>query len=140
MSNDFLASTGTSLKFENVGDIHKGTLLKITPREDKDPNGTIKTWADGSPKMVYLWELKLEDGSEGTMWVRGNLVKVLKEAAKAAGATCANDLVGADVTVKHHALGESTTKGFAKPKLFQAKIKLNKQALPPDADDPFAEE
>lgn len=140
MSTDFMGSTGTSLKFENVGDIHKGKLLKITPREDKDPNGVVKKWDSGEPKMVYLWELELEDGTTGTMWVRGNLVKVLKEAAKAAGAECANDLVGADVMVKHHELGESKTKGFAKPKLFQAKIKLNKQALPPDAKDPFEDD
>lgn len=138
--SDFLGSTGTSLKFENVGDIHKGKLLKITPREDRDPNGTIKTWDNGEPKMVYIWELEIENGETGSIWVRGNLVKVLKDAAKAAGAKTSNDLIGADVMIKHHELGESKTKGFAKPKLYQAKIKLNKQALPEGEYDPFADD
>jgi hypothetical protein len=138
--SEFLESTGTSLKFESVGDAHKGKLRKITVREDKDPNGQVKKWADGSPKDVYIFELEQEDGSMGALWVRGNLVKVLKEAAKEAGASSSNDLIGADVWVKHHALGESTTKGFAKPKLYQAKIKLNKQALPDDEYDPFKDE
>lgn len=143
MSNeDFMAEGGESLKFENIGDTHTGKLLSIGSQNDTDPNGTVKTWPDGNPKKVWMWDLDTADGP-ATLWVRGNLVKVLREAAKKAGATSQAELIGATVTVKHHALGEATTKGFSPAKLYQAKIALataEERKKAAEEFDPFADE
>ncbi len=135
---DFMGG-GDSLKFESIGDMHEGTLLSISSQSDTDPQGKVKTWDDGSPKKVFKWVLETESGP-ATMWVRGNMVKVLREACAKAGAKKQADLIGSKVQVKHHALGEAK-KGFHPAKLFQAKVTL----APADergADqefDPFAE-
>jgi hypothetical protein len=138
MSNDdFLGGTGTSLKFEKVGDSHSGKLVQIVSRIDKDMNGKTKTWDDGEPKKVYIWELEQEDGSMGAMWVRGNLVTVLREACKKAGAKSSADLIGATIQVKHHDLGEAK-KGQQPAKLFQAKVTLAPKSAADDKEyDPF---
>lgn len=135
---DFMGG-GESLKFD-LGTMHEGTLISITSKADTDPTGKVHTWPDGSEKRVFMWALETADGP-ATLWVRGNMVKVLREACAKAGAKKQSDLIGAKVQVKHHAVGEPTTKGFAPPKLYQAKVTL----APPDerADeqefDPFAE-
>jgi len=144
MSNqeDFMAEGGESLKFEAIGDTHTGKLLSINSQNDTDPNGTVKTWPDGNPKKVWMWNLETTDGP-ATLWVRGNLVKVLREAAKKAGATSQAELIGSTVQVKHHALGEATTKGFSPAKLYQAKITLasaEERAKAAEEYDPFADE
>jgi hypothetical protein len=138
MSNDFMGGgTATSLKFENVGDSHKGTIVRIDSKNDKDiTTGKVKTWDDGEPKKVYIWEIKQENGEVGAFWVRGHLVTVLREAAREAGAKSQADLIGADVWVQHSELGEAK-KGMAAPKLYKAKIKLNKSATSEEFD-PFA--
>jgi len=120
--DDFMGS-GASLKFEKIGVSHSGKLVSIKARNDQDINGKTKTWDDGTPKKVFLWQLEDKDGELATMWVRGNLVKVLREAAVKAGAKKQSDLIGATVQVKHHALGEAQ-KGMQPAKLFQAKITL----------------
>lgn len=141
MSNqeeDFMGG-GESLKFE-MGTIHQGTLLSVSSQSDTDLAGKVKTWDDGSPKKVFKWVL---EGPEGpaTLWVRGNMVKVLREAAAKAGAKRQADLIGSTVMVKHHALGEPQ-KGFQPAKLYQAKITL----APPEeraqaqAYDPFSDD
>jgi hypothetical protein len=137
MSNDdFLGSSGTPLKFEKIGDIHQGKLVRIVERTDTDMDGKPKTWDDGTPKKVWIWELEQENGETGSMWVRSNLVTALREASKKAGAKTQGDLIGATVMVKHHAVGEAK-KGFP-PKLFQAKITLAPKSEAQEYD-PFAE-
>lgn len=121
--SDFLSGNADSVKFEKIGDKITGTLVSISDRDDTDPNGAVKKWPDGAAKKVYLWELVIDDEPR-TMWVRGNLVKVLREACAAAGAKGIGDLIGCKVQVIHHALGEAKSKGFAPPKLFQAKVTL----------------
>lgn len=133
--DDFMGA-GDSLKFESVGDSHSGVILSISSQQDRDPGGKGKTWEDGSPKKVYLWQVDTVDGP-AVVWVRGNLVNVLRDAARKAGAKRQADLIGSRVQIKHHALGEATQKGFSPPKLFQAKITL---ADPAEKEyDPFDE-
>lgn len=121
--SDFMSGGNEAVKFSSVGDSYDGTLLSITTRIDTDIQGNQKTWKDGTPMNVYLWECEDDEGVR-TIWVRGNLVKALKEAAVKAGAKKQSDLIGARVQIKHHALGEVKTKGFSPAKLFQAKITL----------------
>lgn len=140
MSNqdDFMGG-GESLKFEKIGDSHKGVVRSITSRVDVDPAGTPKTWSDGSPKKVFCWELELEDGTIATLWVRGNMVKVLREACAKAGAKSQADIIGGTVSVKHHKVGEPQTKGYQGAKLYQAKFEIGKGFMN-EEPDPFADE
>lgn len=134
--DDFMGGSGESLKFEKVGDTHEGTLLSIASRQDKTISGELRTWDDGSPMKVFIWEIETANGP-ATMWVRGHLVTVLREAARKAGAKSQADLIGAKVLVKHHELGEAQ-KGMSPAKLFQAKITLAPaRAKPAEEYDPF---
>ena len=129
MSNqddDFMGG-GESLSFPTVGTEHRGRVLRITSAEDRLPDGAVRTWPDGQPKKVFKWLLDGVEGTEtgqATLWVRGNMVKVLRDAASKAGAMKSADIIGAKISVKHHAVGEPTTKGYQGAKLFQAAIKL----------------
>lgn len=133
--------SGEGLKFEKIGDTHMGTLVRIDSRTDTDPSGTVKKWEDGSPKKVYMWTLQVGGDEEelATLWVRGNMVKALREAALEAGVKKGADLIGSKVVVRYHANGEPSTKGFAPPKLFMAKITLppKEEAVPIAEYDPF---
>jgi hypothetical protein len=125
--NDDFMGGGESLSFPTIGTEHKGRVLRITSAEDRLPDGTVRTWPDGQTKKVYKWLLdgvaSTETG-QATLWVRGNMVKVLRDAAAKAGAKSSADIIGAQVSVKHHAVGEPTTKGYQGAKLFQAAVKL----------------
>lgn len=122
MSDEFLSGGGASLpafKFTNVGDTCKGVVTEIKKLEDRDPNGTVKTWPDGKPKHVFVFNLDTDDG-QIALWVRGNMVKAIKEAAATAGV---NTMIGCTIAVQFAGLGEPTTKGYNAPKLFKAQVK-----------------
>jgi hypothetical protein len=122
MSDEFLAGGGASnpaIKFTNPGDTAKGVITQVKRLEDRDPNGTVKTWPDGKPKHVFVFTLETDNGTEA-LWVRGNMVKAIREAATAAGVTT---MEGATVAVQFTGLGEPTSKGYAPPKLFKAQVK-----------------
>jgi hypothetical protein len=54
----------------------------------------------------------------GNLWARGNMVKAIREAAQAIGAST---MVGTKLTVKYTGDGEKK-KGFNAPKLYKAKV------------------
>ena len=122
MSDEFLAGGGAShpaIKFTNPGDTAKGVITAVKRLEDRDPNGTVKTWPDGKPKHVFVFTVETDNGTEA-LWVRGNMVKAIREAANTAGVT---QMEGATLAVQFTGLGEATNKGYAPPKLFKAQVK-----------------
>lgn len=125
-----------SLKFAAIGDTHEGVVRNIKKKQDVDfDSGTPITWANGDPKWVWLFELEGADGEMGTLWVRGNAVKAIREAATEAGA---GSPVGWNLKIQHHALGEKV--GKRNPaKLYRAKITpaAARVAVPVAAEDPF---
>lgn len=121
----FLSESYPAIKFPEIGSAYKGQLISITKLSDTDPaSGAVKTWPNGEPKHVFVWRVVDKEGEVANIWARGNLVKVLRDACKAAGVKSEADLVGATVQIKHHALGEKKSAAFNAPKLFQAKITL----------------
>lgn len=123
MSDEFLGGGGTSLpavKFTTVGDKVVGNVTNIKKLEDRDPNGTLKTWPNGDPKYVFVFNLGTE-GGEVALWVRGNMVKAIKEAAAASGVT--GTLLGCQLAVQYTGDGEPSVKGYHAPKLFRAQVK-----------------
>lgn len=127
MSDEFLTG-GESLpavKFAAVGDIVEGDVVTVTKLVDRDPiTGETKKWDDGAPVHVWAFNLSNATGSAApdpdcTLWVRGNLVKVMREAAREAKVST---LVGCRVKVQHHELGEAKRKGMNPPKLYKVRV------------------
>ena len=121
MTDIFLSEGGSkypALKFENVNDTHSGTVIEVKKLEDRDPSGTVKTWDNGDVRYVFVFTLNTADGI-GNLWARGNMVKAIREAAQAIGATT---MVGTKLTVKYIGDGEKKSKAFNAPKLYKAKV------------------
>lgn len=121
--DDFMGGSGSSIpafKFDHIGATVSGQILDGDKLNDKRPDGTPVTWDDGSPKFVYVFQLDTTgDGvADTSVWVRGNMVKVLKEAMAEAGLKPSDK---PKITIKHHELGEAR-KGYSAPKLYKAKV------------------
>ena len=145
MTTDPFLDGGDSLpgiKLAEVGDKVTGQIITARQVEDRDIDGTVRTWPNGDTRSVWVFDLDTDgDGeADGSLWVRGNLFTVLRDALKAAQVPT----VGAMISVTHHALGTPKVKGYHPPKLFTAKakagppIKLKADAFTgDDSEDPF---
>ena len=121
MTDIFLSDGGSkypALKFENVNDTHSGTVIEVKKLEDRDPAGTVKTWDNGDVRYVFVFTLNTADGI-GNLWARGAMVKSIREAAQAIGAST---MIGTKLTVKYTGDGEKKSKAFNAPKLYKAKV------------------
>lgn len=132
-TDPFLAG-GDSLpgfKFANVGDKLVGQITEARQVDDRDMDGSPRTWDNGDPRKVWVFDIDTDaDGvADHSLWVRGNLYSVLRAAIADAGIPT----VGAMISVEHHALGEAKKRGYHPPKLFTAKAKAG-PALKPKAD------
>ena len=120
-NDDFLAggSSAPAVKFTNPGDMVRGTITSIKKMEDLDlATKQVKTWPNGDPKYVFVFTMQTDDG-EVSLWVRGNMVSAIREAAHSAQV---KQMVGATLAVQFTGLGEAR-KGFHAPKLFKAQVK-----------------
>jgi hypothetical protein len=111
------AGNAAAFKFNAIGDEIVGVVTAVKEQNDTKPDGTPVYWPSGDPKKVYVFTLDTDNG-EQALWVRGNMVKAVREAVTTAGL---NTVVGARLTIKHHALGDVVTKGHNPAKLFKAK-------------------
>lgn len=107
-----------AIKFTNPGDTHSITVRKVEEKIDTSPDGTVKTWSNGDPMHVYVFNGEV-DGEPRSLWVRGNMVTAIREATVKAGLST---VVDTKVTVKFTEFGTPTQKGFSPPKLFVAKV------------------
>lgn len=120
------------LKFPEVGDIRTIIVRKVVERTDTEPDGTPRTWPSGEPKNVYVFDGE-SDGESASLWVRGNLVTVIREATKTAGL---KTIVNTKVTVKRLADGTPPSKGMNAPKLYAAKVEAVAPPVSVD-EEPF---
>ncbi len=136
---NFLTEGGPAVALE-VGDTFEGTVLSISELDDRDPAGVVKTWKDGTPKKVWVFNMTpADDGETVSLWVRGNLVKVIRTAAREAKVA---DLVGSALKVQRIEDGQPTKKGYNPPKLYRAKVtpgtpKATSSFVQADEEDPF---
>jgi len=117
MNDPFAAGSGSGspvVKFAAVGDSVTGVVKSVEQQQDAQPDGTLKTWPDGKPMSVYVFTLEV-DGEEQRLFVRGNMVTAIREAAGS------KSTIGHRLTVKHHDLGEPK-RGFSPAKLFKARV------------------
>jgi hypothetical protein len=117
MSN-FLTEGGPAVKLE-VGETFEGQVMSISELDDRKPDGTVNKWDDGTPRKVWVFNVKPADGELQSLWVRGNLVKVLRVAAREAKVA---NLEGSVIKVQRIEDGQPTKPGFNPPKLFRAKV------------------
>lgn len=120
--DDFLSGNNApAWSFDNVGDEHIGFITcPPTKKIDTDlSTGAVRTWDNGDPKHVFVFDLIEADGTPASLWARGNAVKAIRDAAKSIGAST---VAGHWLKLKHHALGE-VRKGKNPAKLFTAELK-----------------
>jgi hypothetical protein len=127
MSDEFMESTAggpklPALKFTKVGDVHTGVVTEVTKLQDKDPAGNPKTYDNGDPRWVFVFTLDQPTGA-ANLWVRGQMVKSIREAAEKAGV---KTLVGSTLSVKYTGDGEKKSAAFNAPKLYAAKVEAPK--------------
>lgn len=117
-----------AVKFLNPGDTITGVIRNVTKLEDKTPDGNTKRWDNGDPMHVWVFDLDTTNTGQADkcVWVRGNLVKVLKQALQEANLRPQDN---PQVTIKFDKLGEPTRKGFYPPKLYKAKAEPAKPAV-----------
>lgn len=135
--SDFMSGATGGLpayRFAAIGDSVRGQILHVTKLEDREPDGTVKRWDSGDPKHVWVFDLDTDgDGTaDQALWVRGNMVKALREALATAGLKPADRPI---IEVKHHAVGEVKTRGYSAPKLFKARAEA--AAAPAVSADDF---
>jgi hypothetical protein len=107
-----------ALKFVKVGDTHTGVVTEVTKLQDKDPAGNVKTYDNGDPRWVFVFTLETQIGASN-LWVRGQMVKAIREAAEKAGVST---LVGSTLSVRYTGDGEKKSAAFNAPKLYAAKV------------------
>lgn len=118
-TDPFMAASGgghPAIKFE-LNDTVTGIVTDISEKNDTKPDGTVNVWANGEPVKMWIFTLDV-DGELRSLFVRGNMVKAIREAAAAAGVP---SMVGQKLTVQHHALGD-TKPGKSPAKLYRAKV------------------
>ena len=134
MTDDPFQDGGDSLpgiKFSDVGDTVTGQIIAMRQVEDRDLDGVVRTWTNGDTRMVWVFDLDTTGTGEAdsSLWVRGNMYTVIREALKAGGVpTC-----GAKIRLTHHALGKPPQRGYSAPKLFECVAKVG-PALKAPAD------
>lgn len=128
--DEFLNSSSSlpAVSFREVGDRAEGVIVNTRKLEDRDMDGELRTWPNGDPKHVWVFDIDTADG-QMALWVRGNMVTAIREAAQKAQIS---NMVGAKLTIEHHALGEPAKKGYNAPKLYRAKLE---QAATTSGDD-----
>lgn len=127
----FLSGGGApAAKFAEVGVTVKGTVVSAELTQQTDPaDGSAKTWQDGSPRQQVVVTLTTDerdaaiDDDNGTrrVFVKGAMLKALKEALKAAGSKTIEP--GAQLAVKYIGDGEKTNPAYSAPKLYAAQYK-----------------
>lgn len=137
--NDFLFQSGARSAFgqdAEIGATVKGRIVSAEVRQQTDPDGNPKTWADGSPRNQLVVVLQTDQGDGDTddgqraLYAKDGryevasgkgtaLLTAIREAVKKAGAKGLD--VGAVLTVQFSGLGKKTSAAYSAPKLYVAK-------------------
>jgi hypothetical protein len=137
-ANEFLLAGGvTSAKFEAIGAMVSGTICRkpeVQQQREID-TGKPKFWDDGKPRQQIVVHLQTsardpaveDDDGIRALYVRGNMLRAVREAVRKAGATLT---VGGVLAVTYTGDGEQKNRGFNAPKLYSATY-----APPRDAGD-----
>jgi hypothetical protein len=142
-ANEFLLAGGVaSAKFETVGTTVSGSICRppeVQQQREID-SGKPKYWDDGKPRQQIVVHLQTtardpaveDDDGIRALYVRGNMLRAVREAVRKAGAKLE---VGGVLTVTYTGDGERKAAGFNPPKLYTAAYVPAAQAAVADALD-----
>ena len=126
-ANELLMSAGArAAAFPTIGTTITGTICaepKVQQQTDID-SGTPLTFPNGDPRLQILVPLQttLSEGEDDdgirTLYAKANMLKALREAVVASGASGLE--VGGQVTVTYSGDGAATRRGYNAPKLYTA--------------------
>jgi hypothetical protein len=132
LSNDItgaLLGTGEPIvKFENVGDTVRGTVLSAEQVQQRDIDGNLKTWDNGDPRMQFVIKLATDnrdpdvDDDDGTrrLFTKWQMEQAVAAALRKAGVKPGDSIIGGTLVVKHSATKPSDKRGYNDTKLFEA--------------------
>jgi hypothetical protein len=127
-ANEFLLAAGvTSAKFETPGTTVTGTICRqpeVQQQREID-TGRPKFWDDGKPRQQIVIHLQTtsrdpeveDDDGIRALYVRGNMLRAVREAVRKAGTGLE---VGGVLAVTYSGDGERKAAGFNPPKLYTA--------------------
>lgn len=128
-ADEFLMGGGIpAAAFPTIGTVVEGEIVE-PPRVEQQrdlTSGEAKYWADGSPMLQLRVVIQtgqidtsiLDDDGRRTLYVRGAMLKAVRQAVRAARAKGLE--VGGRLTVTYSGDGEPTKRGFNPPKLYVA--------------------
>lgn len=124
--NSLLMGGSTSAKFDTHGATIAGRVTEYFSEQDRDmDSGAPKTWDDGTPKMLLVITVQTDqgnpvDGDDGSrrLYVRGQMLKAIRDAVRRAGARGID--IGGTLSVTYTGDGEPTKRGWTPPKLYAA--------------------
>jgi hypothetical protein len=128
-ANEFLMAGGVpSAKFATPGTTVAGTVAREPEvQQQRDfTSGEAKFWDDGKPMQQLQVILATserdpqvpDDDGQRAVYVKGNLLKAVREAIRKSGANGIK--IGGTLTVTYTGDGESTRRGMNPPKLYAA--------------------
>ena len=131
------SSGAPALNFPEIGTVHKGRITAKEARQQTDfQTGKPKYWDDGTPMLEVVVTLDLGDEEEGRLFVRGEMLKAVRQALRDANAATLE--VGGTLAVQFSQEEPSTTRGFSPKKLYTAAYKPPTAAAVKAADDLLA--
>lgn len=128
--NDVLmGSGGKSASFPTIGTEITGFILTQPEARQQIDLATDqpKVYKDGNPMMQVVVVMSTDqrdpedsqDDGVRRLWLKANMLKAVREAVRAAGATRLE--VGGKLMVRHTAVGGVAKPGFNPPKLYEAR-------------------
>ena len=120
--DDLLGSRSPAVKFPEIGASVDGVILSMTRGIQRDLDGTVKTWDDGSPRIQAILTLQTKlaedetDDGERRLFVKGMMVAAMREAMKAAKVK--GPRPGGHLVVTFTGEAKPTAKGRNPAKLF----------------------
>lgn len=122
-----LGASVPSVAWPEVGTTVTGVILDMQKGIQRDPNGVVRTFDDGTPRpqIIITLQTKLheddDDDGRRRLFVKGQMTKVFREAMKACNVR--GPRVGGALTVTYKEDGKQETPGLNPPKVFTVKYK-----------------
>jgi len=124
ITDELLAPSGATLKFEAEGDIHKIRITAIEKRQTTDfVSGEPATWDDGNPKNQWVIA-GISNGEDAKIYIKdwGNQKKAFVDALVAAGIKAGDSIEGGTLTVKWDSTDAPSRAGLSGAKVFKMRF------------------
>lgn len=121
--DDLLGATAPALRWPEIGTKAEGTIVAIGRGIQREPDGTVKTWDDGSVRLQAILTLQTlgepetaDDDLQRRLFVKGTMVRPFREAMRRAHVR--GPRVGGYISVTFTGETKPTKKGMNPAKEF----------------------